>query len=113
MLARRKPLACSTTTRLVSAERSRGITIDGVGARSWRIATHAMCARVWPTRRSDSLSSPACAPKRPSAPRTTPAARMGTACTEAKPASMAAGTKRGHLVRAASRSVTETGWPVA
>ncbi len=36
-------------TRLVSAERSCGITVDGVGACSCRIATHAMCASVCAT----------------------------------------------------------------
>ena len=42
-----------------------------------------------------------------------PAARIGTACTEATPASSAAGTNRGHRAVAARRSATETGWPVA
>ena len=74
-----KPLACSMITRLASAERSRGITVDGVGACSCRSATHAMCARVCATRRSASFSSPDWVPNSPSAPRTMPAARIGTA----------------------------------
>ena len=77
------------------------MTVDGVGACSCRIATHAMCASVCATRLSASLSSPGSEPNRPSAPSTMPAARIGTACTEAKPASSAAGTNRGHRAAAA------------
>ncbi len=40
-----------------------------------------------------------------------PAARIGTACTEANPASRAAGTNRGHRPAAARRSATDTGSP--
>src|SRR6476469_1140886 len=41
-VSRRKPLACSTMTRLASAARSWGMTVDGVGACSCRIATQAL-----------------------------------------------------------------------
>ena len=41
-----------------------------------------------------------------------PAARIGTACTETKPASSAAGTNRGHRAVSSFRSATDTGWPV-
>src|SRR3982074_232662 len=54
--------------RLVNAERSCGITVQGVGACSCSIATDAMWARVWPTRRSASLSAPGRAPNKPSGP---------------------------------------------
>jgi len=37
--------------------------------------------------------------------------RMGTACTEAKPAALAAGTNCGHRCASASRSGTTTGSP--
>ena len=51
--------------------------------------------------------------EQPRAPSTVPAARIGTACTEAKPASVAAATNRGHRAASACTSDTEIGCPVA
>ena len=67
-----------------------------------------MWAKVWPTRRSASLSERGRVPKIPSAPKTMPAARMGTACPAAKPASSAAGTNRGQRSASVRRSATLT-----
>ena len=56
---------------------------------------------------------PTAVPNNPRAPSTVLAARIGTACTEAKPASVTAAANRGHRAASVCMSATEIGCPVA
>ena len=79
--------------------------------RSCRTAIVATSARAWTTRTSSAANRVLSSPKRLRAPITSSRSRIGNACTDEKPASIAAGANVGHRSWACAEVGVDDGHP--